>query len=90
MLEVQQNSEEEATGQFIPLQSNLDLFVFKKMSFRLTLRAMRIDHSRMPNMNPLYWKCMWSTMRNPGCRNRDAEIMRCIGGSAAPRMNLSP
>ena len=43
---------------------------------KLTFRAMRMDHRRIPNMNPLYWKWMWSTMRNPGCKKRVAEIMR--------------
>ena len=28
-------------------------------------------------------------MRKPGCRKRDAEMMRCIAGFSAPRMNLS-
>lgn len=49
---------------------------------------MRIDQSKIPNMKPLYWKCMWSTIRNPGWRNNEAEIIRCVDGSAAPRMNL--
>lgn len=31
---------------------------------------------------------MWSTMRNPGCRKSDAEMIRCTEGSAAPRINL--
>ena len=31
-------------------------------------------------MNPLYWKWMWSTIKNPGCKNNEAEIIRCMGG----------
>ena len=39
-------------------------------------------------MNTLYWKCMWTTIRNPGCRIREADIMRCVDGYTAPRINL--
>lgn len=57
-------------------------------SDRLTFLAINIDRSKMPNMNPLYWKCIWSTMRKPGWRNSEADRIRCVGGSIAPRTNL--
>lgn len=55
---------------------------------RHTLRAIRIDHKRIPNINPLYWKCIWSTIMNPGCMNREAEIILCMPGFVDPRTNL--
>ena len=40
-------------------------------------------------MNPLYWKCIWSTIKNPGCKNNEAEITRCMDGCWDPGMNLT-
>lgn len=49
---------------------------------------MRIDQRRIPYMKPLYWKWIWSTMRKPGCKNMDADTIRCDDGSTDPRMKL--
>lgn len=71
---------------YLPFNSNIDEKT--RNDIELTLRAIRIDHSNMPNMNPLYWKCMWSTIISPGWRNKDADIILCVEGSTAPRTNL--
>ena len=39
-------------------------------------------------MKPLYWKWIWSTMRKPGCKNMDADTIRCNDGSTDPRTKL--
>ena len=31
---------------------------------------------------------MWSTMRKPGCKKREADMMRCVAGSTEPLINL--
>ena len=40
-------------------------------------------------MNPLYWKWIWSTIKNPGCKKSEAEIIRCIDGCWDPGTNLT-
>ena len=55
---------------------------------KLALRAIRIDQRSIPYMNPLYWKWIWSTMRKPGCKNMDADTIRCNDGSTDPRTKL--
>ena len=32
---------------------------------------------------------MWSTIKKPGCKNRDADTSRWMFGSGAPRTNLT-
>ena len=54
----------------------------------LTFRAHRIDHISIPKRKPLYWKWIWSTIKKPGCKNKDAETMRWIVGSVAPLVSL--
>ena len=49
---------------------------------------MRIDQSNIPYIKPLYWKWIWSTIKKPGWRKMDADIIRCIGGSIEPLINL--
>ena len=55
VLEVQQDCEEKPAGELVSLQQILSRAskVFENEMWR-TFRAMRIDQSRMPNMNPLY------------------------------------
>lgn len=81
-----------STAKRIPLTSlfpyNVHISTDPAPARRLTLRAIRIDHNRMPNMNPLYWKWMWSTIRKPGWRNRAADIILWTDGSTEPRINL--
>jgi len=86
VLEIEQDSKKNATSKFITLKACQTGAGSRPTG--LTCRAMYIDHSRMPNNIPLYWKCMWSTIRKPGCKKIEAEIIRWVGGSIALRVNL--
>ena len=59
VLEVQQDCKEKSAGELVSLLPVLRCAskVFENETGR-TFRAMRIDQRRMPNMKPLYWKCM--------------------------------
>lgn len=80
------------TAKSMPLASFLpykyDKTLCSSKNHTLTSQAIKIDHSNIPNINPLYWKCMWSIIRNPGWRNKDAERIRWREGSTETRMNL--
>lgn len=59
VFKVEKDSEEEAAGQFVALRS----LAFsenrgKESRETRTFRAISIERSIIPNMKPLYWKCM--------------------------------
>jgi hypothetical protein len=87
VLEVKQHSEEETTGKAVTLKVNMSN-IQQDYEVRPTSRAKSNDQSRMPNMKPLYWKCIWSTIKKPGCKKREADMILCTLGLSEPRMNL--
>ena len=66
MLEIKKYREKKAAGQFVSLDTRNDFSANVVANKIRTFRAIRIDQRRIPNMNPLYWKCIWSTIKNPG------------------------
>lgn len=88
MLEIKQNGKKDTTGKFVALVKGQWICIHIPGHI-LTLRANKTDQRRMPYMKPLYWKCMWSTMRNPGWRKMDAEMILWMDGSTEPFMNLN-
>jgi hypothetical protein len=53
MFEIQENSKEDTTGEFIALKFGVSVGRSDN-SNTLTSRAIKTDHKRIPNMNPLY------------------------------------
>ena len=90
MFEIEEHRKEESASEKIPLKTTSAAAWRSIDRFELddTFLAIRSDHKSIPNKKPLYWKCIWSTMRKPGWRNSAAEMMRCVDWSTAPRTKL--